>query len=95
MFARNTMNKEAQELFTYLELRTHQFTKVDTLIIKIKELGKNHLRDCFFPQYYPLLGGTLLKFIGLILEFIEFIGDSFFYLIEVVLEISSIESANK
>ena len=83
MFAINRMEEEAKQLFAYLELRTNNLTKKDTLTISLKGLDINRIKDGLIPEYFPCLGGTLLRSIDLILGLIEFMGDGFFYLIEI------------
>lgn len=95
MFADNGMEKEAKQLFAHLELTTNKLIRLDILVVMLQGLGVNPIKDKLISEQFPLLGGTLLKFIDLVLELIELVGDRYFHLIEIFLQLSSIESVNK
>ena len=51
----------------------------------------NHIEDEFVREEAPLFGGTLLQFVGLTLEFVEFLGDFVFYSFDTFRELLSSE----
>lgn len=82
MSASNDRQEEAKQLFAHLALTTNNLTKLDTLIILLLGFKLTQVEYRCVPQHSYLVGGILLQSIGLALEFIEFIRDSFYYLIE-------------
>jgi len=78
------MDQEGKQLFAYLELKTNNITQLDNLIINLKGLNVNRIKNYLIPVPFPLLGGNILKSIYLILELLDFIGDSIYFLIEIV-----------
>ena len=58
--------------------KTYVITKI--FIIPLFRKEKNHLKFISISEPDPIVGGNLLKSVALILDFVEFMGDIFFWL---------------
>lgn len=95
MFTSSGMEGEAKRLFAYLELNNKSVTNLGTFIVFLQDLVVDPIKDGLTRENLPVFGGVCLKFVGLVLELVEFFGDSLFYLLEIFLPFSLIGNSNK
>lgn len=68
LFAHTDMQEQPKKLFASLVLVIKNLTHPEALLPALKGLGTRHVEYGVFPAHYPLVGGTLLKTMAMILK---------------------------
>lgn len=68
LFAHTNMEEQPKKLFASLVLVVENLKQPDTLTIKLKGLGSRHVKYGVLPKHYPMVGGSLLKSMAVILK---------------------------
>jgi hemoglobin-like flavoprotein len=62
------MEDQGKKLFASLVLVVNNLTQPQVLVDALQALGNRHIQYGTLPEYYPMVGSTLLKTLGFILQ---------------------------
>ncbi len=68
LFRHALMEEQGKKLFASLVLVVDNLRNPDVLSNALKGLGTKHVKYGVLPQHYPMVGGSLLKTFGVILD---------------------------
>lgn len=68
LFRNIQMDEQAKKLFASLDLIVKNLTSPQALGNTLKGLGVRHVKYGVLPEYYPMVGDTLIKSMAAILE---------------------------